>query len=175
MNSVLTRETCLRCVGAKKQLICSPRGPELVTPLLLQTPALKSKSSSLDLRRQQQLSPTWKMIQTGTQLSSTTEKALCQKTTSTCGHMPGSPGGFLEALRKVDSDTESVEPSSSERVRALLGSFPCPSVMGTTFSILRCCRIAAASTTCGTRASPPSTSWWTFTIATALLRRGRSF
>lgn len=31
-------------------------------------------------------SPTWRMILTGTQLSSTTEKALCQKTTSTCGH-----------------------------------------------------------------------------------------
>lgn len=31
-------------------------------------------------------SPTWRTIQTGTQRSSTTEKALCQKTTSTCGH-----------------------------------------------------------------------------------------
>ena len=32
-------------------------------------------------------SPTWRMILTGTQLSSTTGKDLCQKTTSTCGHM----------------------------------------------------------------------------------------
>lgn len=31
-------------------------------------------------------SPTWRTIPTGTQLSSITEKALCQKTTSTCGH-----------------------------------------------------------------------------------------
>lgn len=32
-------------------------------------------------------SPTWRMILTGTQLSCTTGRALCQKTTSTCGHM----------------------------------------------------------------------------------------
>lgn len=32
-------------------------------------------------------SPTWRMILTGTQLSSTTGRALCPKTTSTCGHM----------------------------------------------------------------------------------------
>lgn len=31
-------------------------------------------------------SPTWRMTRTGTQLSSTTGRALFQKTTSTCGH-----------------------------------------------------------------------------------------
>lgn len=48
-------------------------------------------------------------------------------------------------------------------------------VTGTTSSISRCCRTAVVSTTCGMKASPLSTSWWTFTIATALLRRGQCF
>lgn len=47
-------------------------------------------------------------------------------------------------------------------------------VMGTMFSISRCCRIALVSTTCGTSSSPLSMSWWSSTIATASLRRGPS-